>query len=164
VFAGSHQGCVDRRKVLVAPRLCRQTWRDRRFPHARPIQQPTPLSSCRIRMTTRLGVSFQLPVVKSAARNAQTPVMMARIAVVLLLAKLRIGTGQFLEIPMLRGKILVRHIQPTPLLVLFATICSFHNAHLRTHGANAKASHPHSSPSSHRDFGSLLNRLASAIC
>jgi hypothetical protein len=90
--------------------------------------------------------------------------MMARIVVMVLLAKLRIGTGQFLEIPMLTGKILVRHIQPTPRLVLIATKCSFHSGHPHTHAASDSANPLHSSPSSHRDLGSLRNRLASANC
>jgi hypothetical protein len=80
--------------------------------------------------------------------------MMARIVVVVLIAKLRIGTGQFLEIPMLTGKILVRHIQPTPLLVL-NTIHDIAHTH-RTAQANALQS---PSPSSHRDLGSLRNRF-----
>jgi hypothetical protein len=84
---------------------------------------------------------------------------MARILVVVLLAKLRIGTGQFLEIPMLTGKILVRHI-PTPLFAALTTRSD--RIHTRT---LAHASRPlqSPSPSSHRDFGSLLKRLYSAI-
>jgi hypothetical protein len=65
--------------------------------------------------------------------------MMACIAVVLLVAKLRIGTGQFLEIPMLTGKILVRHIQPTPRLVR-NTIHDIARIH-RTAQANALRHH-----------------------
>jgi hypothetical protein len=61
--------------------------------------------------------------------------MMARVLVMVLVAKLRIGTGQFLEIPMLTGKILVRHIQPTPRLVL-DTIHGIAHTH-RTAQANA---------------------------
>jgi hypothetical protein len=85
--------------------------------------------------------------------------MMVCILVVVLVAKLRIGTGQDFEIPMLTGKILVRHVQPTPRLVL-NTIHDIAHIH-RTAQANALQS---PSPSSHRDLGSLLNRLASANC
>jgi hypothetical protein len=85
---------------------------------------------------------------------------MARILVVVLLAKLRIGTGQFLEVPMLRGTILVRHI-PTPLFVALTTRSDRIHSHTLAHASRPLQS---PSPSSHRDFGSLLNRLASAIC
>jgi hypothetical protein len=86
--------------------------------------------------------------------------MMARIFVMVLLAKLRIGTGQGLEIPMLTGKILVRHI-PIPLFVALTTRSDRIHSHTLAH-----ASRPLQSPwpSSHRDLGSLLNRLASANC
>jgi hypothetical protein len=85
--------------------------------------------------------------------------MMARVLVMVLIAKLRIGTGQCLVIPMLRGKSLVRHVHSIHLHVL-DTIHDIAHTH-RTAQANAPQL---SSPSSHRDLGSLLNRLASAIC
>jgi hypothetical protein len=86
--------------------------------------------------------------------------MMARVLVMVLVAKLRIGTGQFLEIPMLTGQILVRHI-PTPLFVALTTRSDRIHSHTLAHASRPLQS---PSPSSHRDFGSLLNRLASAIC
>jgi hypothetical protein len=85
--------------------------------------------------------------------------MMACIVVMILVAKLRVGTGQYLVIPMLRGKFLVRHI-PTPLFVALATRSDRIHSHTPAHASRPQS--PHSS--SHRDFGSLLNRLASAIC
>jgi hypothetical protein len=101
--------------------------------------------------------------------------MMARIIVVVLVAELMVGTGQFLEIPMLRGKFLVRHVRSIHLHVLDTTHDTIHSHIDAASGTrqsscsstlcheNGRIHHRHlqacSSSLSHRDFGSLRNRF-----
>jgi hypothetical protein len=90
---------------------------------------------------------------------------MASVLVVVLLAKLRIGTGQcVVELLQFVGFTVgyLAHRIPTPLcVVLRSSRGSLYSwPYLHTHAANAQSpSYSHS----HRDFGSLLNRLYSAI-
>jgi hypothetical protein len=56
--------------------------------------------------------SFQLPIVKVRTGNTEASVVMARILVMVLVAKLRIGTGQgVVELLQFVGFLLVCHVQ-----------------------------------------------------